>query len=171
MRTRAKTISATIGLVLTIMLLGGCSTTGELKMQESVKDKAVRGEAVFLQVTAVNPGDNNTAIQLKGQLASYLLGAGFFNKIARAKDEHADYTITVNLTEIESVSGVARVMLGVFAGRNKVAGDVTVVDAQSQQTVRAFSFSGESAAHPFSGKSDLSDAINKAVEEIAKGLK
>ncbi len=94
-----------------------------------------------------------------------------FSSITGPNGEGADCTITVRLTKVTEVSGVSRVMLGALAGRNEIDGAVTVVDAKTQQILRSFSFVGESAAHPFSGKSDIKDAEAKATDEIILGLK
>lgn len=165
-----KTVSGTLVLIFILGIVTGCSTTGSLKMHESIYGKTIKAAVVALVVTPPNSNGNDVAIQLRGQVASHLLGAGIFKSIADQGDRDADYKISIKLTEIDEVSGVSRVMWGVLAGSNKIAGDVTVIDVKTGQIVRSFSFRGESAAHPFSGKSDIKDAINKAAEEIIKGL-
>ncbi len=155
-------------LILVLGIITGCSTTGSVTMHESsVPAKAIKGMAVALVVT---PSGNDVVIPLRGQVAAQLLGAGLFRSITDESDPNADYKISINLTTIDEVSGVSRVLWGTLAGRNKIAGDVTVIDVRTGQKVRSFSFVGESAAHPFSGKSDIKDAINKAAEEVIKGL-
>jgi hypothetical protein len=100
-----------------------------------------------------------------------LLGAGLSKSITDQGDPDADYEISIKLTKTYEVSGESRVFLGILAGSNKIAGDVTVIDLKTGQTVRSFSFRAKSAAHPASGKSDIRDAINKATEEVIKGLR
>ncbi len=99
-----------------------------------------------------------------------LLGAGLFKIIADPSDQQADYKISITITSIKEVSGAGRVLLGVLAGTNKIEGNVVVTDQKTSQTVRHFSFFGESASHPLSGKSDIRDAIDEAAKSILKGL-
>lgn len=165
-----KILSLTLGLIFVLGMAAGCSTTGSLKMHESMEGKPIKGAVVALIVSPPNPNGNDVAIKLRGQLSAHLLGAGLFKNITGEGDQQADYKISIKLTNIDEVSGVARVAWGALAGSNKIAGDVTVIDVKTGQTVRSFSFIGESAAHPFSGKSDIRDAIDRASEEIIKGL-
>lgn len=159
--------------MLVVALIGvatGCSTSGSLKVHEARQGQAVKGTAVTLTTLAPDEKGTDIAIQLRGQVAAHLLGAGLFKSIANQADKDSDYNIAIKLTQIDEVSGTSRVLLGVLAGSNKIAGDVTVTDARTGQTVRSFSFLGESASHPFSGKSDIKDAVSKSAEEIIKGL-
>lgn len=156
-------------VVSVVGLAAGCSTTGSLNMHEARQGHSIKGAVASLTTLAPDEKGNDTAIQLRGQVAAHLLGAGLFKSISNKGEKDSDYNIAIKLTEIDEVSGVSRVLLGVLAGSNKIAGDVTVTDGTGQ-TVRSFSFLGESASHPFSGKSDIKDAINKSAEEIIKGL-
>jgi hypothetical protein len=157
-------------VVSVVGLAAGCSTTGSLNMHETQQGHSIKGAVASLTTIAPDEKGNDTAIQLRGQVAAHLLGAGLFKSISNQGEKDSDFNIAIKLTEIDEVSGVSRVLLGVLAGSNKIAGDVIVTDARSGQTVRSFSFLGESASHPFSGKSDIKDAINKSAEEIIKGL-
>lgn len=164
----------TLLLVIGLMLVVGCSTSGSIRMHDSVGDKTIKGSTVslivFPNVSESNGNENDIAIKLRGQIAAQLLGAGLFKNIAGDGDQGIDHKITVKITEIREVSGVARVMWGAMAGNNKVAGEVTVINIKTGDDIRSFSYIGESAAHPFSGKSDIRDAIDRAAEEIVKGL-
>ncbi len=167
---KIRNISLALVLIFVFGMVAGCSTTGDLKMHQSVNGKTIKAAVVALIVTPPSPKENNVAIQLRGQVAAQLLGAGLFKSITDQGSQDADYEVNIKLTRVDEVSGVSRVLLGALAGSNKIAGNVTVIDAKTKQTVRSFSFRGESAAHPFSGKSDISDAISKSAEEIIKGL-
>ena len=163
-------VSLTLVLIFILGMVTGCSTTGSLKIHESIEGRTLKGAVAALIVTHPNSNENDIAIRLRGQVATHLLGGGLFKSITHQGDQDADYKISIKLTEIDEVSGVSRVLWGVLAGSNKIAGDVTVIDVKTGQTARSFSFRGESALHPFSGKSDIKDAIEKASEEIIKGL-
>ena len=159
--------------IVSVMLaiLSGCATEGHFTTNAGSNGKAVTGKVAALVVEAPNSDAASVALQLKGQVAAQLLGAGMFSSIADPNTGGADCTITVKLTKVDEVSGVSRVMLGVLAGRNTIEGLVTVTDAKTNQTLRSFTFTGESASHPISGKSDIKDAEEKAAEEIIAGLK
>ncbi len=140
-------------------------------MNQSSTTNPIKGRVVALDVTSNIPEHNNVVINFRGAIASKLLGNGLFQTITDSGNHNAEYLISINLTDIKEVSGVSRVMLGVLAGANKIAGNVNVVEAMTGQTIKSFSFVGESASHQMSGKSDIKDAIEKASEEIIKGLK
>lgn len=148
----------------------GCSPTGSFKMQKFIEGETIKAAVVALIVTPPNSNGNDVAIHLRGQVAAHLLGAGLFKSITEQGDQNADYKISIKLTTIYEVPYSSRYHFGVLAGSNKITGDVNVIDVKTGQTVRSFSFHGKSAAHPLSGKSDMKDAINKATEEIIKGL-
>ncbi len=168
MANSARAFLLTLIVVVVLGVVIGCSTSGSVTMRESsIAGKSIKGSVVALVVA---PPGNDVAIPLRGQVASQLLGAGLFKSITDQDDKTAEYKIVIDIDAVREVSGVNRVLWGVMAGSNKITGNVTVTDVKTGQTVRAFSFIGESAAHPFSGKSDIKDAINRAAEEIMKGL-
>lgn len=167
---KLSTISRALLIASMLSMVTACSTTGTMTMNSQAQGQVIKGANVALVVTAPDANENNVVIKLRGEVASQLLGAGLFKSIANEAGNDADYKIDIKLTKIEVVSGLSRVMLGVLAGSNKVAGDVTVINVKTGRPVRSFSFDGESASHPFSGKSDIKDAIDAASEEIIKGL-
>ena len=139
-------------------------------MHESIEGKTVKATIAALTVTPSTSYGYEVELQLRWQVASQLREAGLFKSITEQGDQNADYTISIILTTIDEVPYQDRYIFGALAGSHKITGDVTVIDVKTGQTVRSFSFSGKSAAHPLSGKSDMEDAINKAAEEIIKGL-
>ncbi len=168
--SKLKVFSGTLILFFALGIIMGCSTSGSYKMRDSIEGKTIKGAVVGLTVVPPNPDALSIAIQLRGLVATQLLGAGLFKTISDSSDKNADYDISIKLTNLREVSGVSRVMWGAMAGPNSVGGEVTVNDIKTGQTVRSFSFEGESASHPFSGKSDIKDAISRAAEEIINGL-
>ncbi|MFC1895497.1 DUF4410 domain-containing protein [Thermodesulfobacteriota bacterium] len=167
---RNKICSLMFVVIFILVMLTGCSTTGSLKINESVEGQTIKGAVVALIVTTPNSNRNEVAIHLREQVVKHLLGACLPKNITEQGDQNADYMIAIKLTTIHKVPYSSRYHCGVLAGSNKITGDVTVIDVKTGQTVRSFSFHGKSAAHPLSGKSDMKDAINKATEEIIKGL-
>lgn len=170
MSTELKLFSRTMILIFVFAIITGCSTTGNYKILNSMEGKTIKGTVVALTVTPRNSEGNSIATQLRGQVAAQLLGAGLFKSITDSSDQNADYSISIKVMDTREVSGFSRVMWGAMAGPNSVAGEVTVNDIKTGQTVKSFSFEAESASHPFSGKADIKDAVNRAAEEIINGL-
>jgi len=157
-------------VVAAVLAMVGCSTKGSITMMESVPGVIVQGESLKLDVVSTAKDADTVAEKLKGQIASQLIGSGAFANLSN--DVNAtDFNIVVSVKSIREVSGTERVMLGALAGSNKVAGNVSVKNSANGQVVKSFDFIGESASHPFSGKSDMRDAIERAAEEIMTGLR
>jgi len=112
-----RNISLLIVLFCILGVMSGCSTSGSLNVHESVTDEPIQGKTVDLKVVPSNAAWNQVAFRLKGAVLTQLLGAGLFKEVS---DEDANYKITIKLTEVREVSGVSRVMLGVFAGSNQI---------------------------------------------------
>ena len=167
---KIKTIFRAVLIASTLAALTACSTTGTMTMNSQSQDSVIKGRGVALIVTAPHASESDIVIQLRGQVATQLLGAGLFQSITDPTGKEADYKIDIKLTKVDVVSGLSRVLWGAMAGSNKLAGNVTVIDARTGQVVRSFSFEGDSAANPLSGKADMKDAIDAASEEIIKGL-
>ncbi|MEK9714017.1 MAG: DUF4410 domain-containing protein [Thalassolituus sp.] len=157
-------------VVAALLALVGCSTKGSITMMESVPGVMVQGESLKLDVVSEKQEAKAIAEKLKGQIATQIIGSGAFSNLS--SDANAtDFSIVINVKSIREVSGTERVMLGALAGSNKVAGDVSVTNSANGEVVKSFKFIGESASHPFSGKSDMRDAIERAAEEIMTGLR
>ena len=166
-----KLSSITLVLIFILGLLTGCSPTGSFKIHESIEDVEVKGIIAALTVTPSTPSGYEVALQLKGQVASKLREEGLFKSITEQSDKNADYKISIILTTIDEVPYQDRYCFGFLAGSDKIAGDVIVIDVKTGQTVRSFSFSGQSSAYySLSGKIFMDEAIHKAAEEIIKGL-
>ncbi len=165
-----KRRSCLITLSFLLVIAVGCSTTGSLTMHDYFDGQKIKGTTAVLKINHPDHDGTNIARQLRGEVAAQLLGSGLFRSITDEDDQDASHKILIKLTDIREVSGVSRVMWGALSGNNKVAGDVVVINLMTGQTERSFSFIGESAAHPMSGKSDMKDAISKSAEKIIKGL-
>jgi hypothetical protein len=144
---------------VTLAILSACSTEGQFAQNGAPNGKVVTGKVAALIVEAPNSDEASVAVKLRGEVATQLLGAGMFSSIVDPNTGGADCTITVKLTKVGEVSGVSRVMFGALAGRNTIEGLVTVTDGKTNQTLRSFTFTGASASHPFSGKSDIKDGL------------
>lgn len=145
----------------------GCSTSGSLKIHESIRNVTIKEAVVDLNVIPVNSNWNNVSNELKEQIANQLRRTSLSEK---KTDESADYKISITLEEVYEVSGENRSLFGVLLGPNKISGDVTVINIKTNQLVRYFSFQGESSSHPYSVVNDIGSAIYRAAEEIIRGI-
>lgn len=161
-------------LILGIIgMVFGCKSTGGYKMHECIEGRSINNALVLLVVTPPPPEfcDNDNVVTLfREQLASRLVSSGLCSDIAKPNDENADYCVNVKLTLIDEASTAARALIGVFAGSHEIAGDVSVIDLKTKETIRSFSFTGESAAHPYSGESNLQFTVMEAVDAVIAGL-
>jgi hypothetical protein len=140
-------------------------------MHESIHGVTVKATIAALTVTPSAPSGYGVALELKMQVASKLCEEGLFKSIIEPGNNNADFKIYIILTTIDEVPYQDRYHFGFLAGSDKIAGDVTVIEVKTGQTVRSFSFSAKSAAYySLSGKIFMDEAIHKAAEEIVKGL-
>ena len=139
-------------------------------MHESIGGKTIKGVIAALTVTPSTPSGHEVGLQLRREVASQLREAGLFKSIKEQDDQNSDYKISIILTTIDEVPYTNRAPFGFLAGSDKIAGDVTVIDAKTGQIVRSFSFSSKSGYYDLSGKIFMGQAIHKAAEEIIKAL-
>ena len=158
-------------LIFVLGLLPDCSPTGSFKMHETIEGKILKAGIAALTATSSTSSGHEVALRLRREVASQLGEAGLFKSITEQGDQNVDYKISIILTRIDEVPYQDRYHFGFLAGSDKIAGDVTVIDVKTGQTVRSFSFSSKSAAYySLSGKIFMDEAIHKAAEEIIKGL-
>lgn len=96
--------------------------------------------------------------------------AGIFRSLQSTPDGAA-YALTVNVTEVITVSTAARILVGALAGRNRVAGNVSVTELASGRTVVSFFAVGESAAHPYSSEAGTQEAVSAFAQQVVTGLR
>ncbi len=160
--------------VLAVMfgaLMAGCSSSAKMTVQQP-KSQAISSQStVALDVTA--PGDEDSrevAQNVRSALFGRLVSEALFKQVL-AKDEPADYRMTVALSNVDVVSQGARIFLGVFAGSNDLTADVVVIKPDETAAVTKFQVVGSSAAHPLSSENDMDDAIKELVTKIVEALR
>ena len=73
------------------------------------------------------------------------------------------------LLQFAKVTVGERLLVGTLAGRNRVNLTVQITQPSTNTLVEAYEANGESAAHPLSSESGLSDAVREAAKEVAAG--
>jgi hypothetical protein len=152
-------------------LVAGCSSSAKMTVQQPKTEIISSQSTVALDVTA--PGDEDSrevAQNVRAALFGRLVSEGLFKQVL-AKDQAADYRMTVALSNVDVVSQGARIFLGVFAGSNDLTADVTVTKAVATADLARFQVVGASAAHPLSSENDMDDAIKELVTKIVEGLR
>ena len=72
--------------------------------------------------------------------------------------------VRVTISEIKKVSGSKRFSLGSLAGRAKIKADVTLMNTATQETIGAYTVTGES------GNTDWSGGTNEAIGKISEAI-
>lgn len=175
-----------VGLALaSILFLPSCATRGaistsvapsepiEANQTVSVRVKSALVPTPFCAVCSIatsTPVSEDAAARLRERLAAALVAEGVFADVLPPTTE-AQYTLEISITEARQVGTGARVVAGVIAGRNKVAGSIRLLRSGSSASVREFTASGESASHPMAAEASLDDAVRVLAQNIIQGLK
>lgn len=168
----------TVMAAMLVLALGACSSTGAITMQQEKTASIPAGKSVSLNVESDIPPDANESQisefkeitqRVKAALFGRLVSEGVFKQVLQPT-ETGDYRMNVTLKSAYKVSQGARILVGVFAGSNKLDADVELIDESTKSTVTAFQVVGESASHPFSTESGLDDAVREAADEILLAL-
>ncbi len=117
----------------------------------------------------VNPVDKDAADVLpdiRAAILSQLEATGHYSRVTLGT-EKTDIVMTVDITKYSKVTVGERLLVGVFAGRNRVDVHVKIADAATNATIKEFEAEGNSAAHPLSSESGVSDAVREVAKEIA----
>jgi len=158
-----------IGLIIGLfMALAACSSTGKLEMTQ-VKTTAI-GVNKTVSLNIVGSAEMRMMQQLRGDLFGRLVSEKIFVKVLQA-NEPADYKLTITILETNTVSPVARIMLGVLAGSNKLRCNVKLIESATGNLKSSFVVIGESALHPLSSESGLENAVREVVANIIRALR
>ena len=137
---------------------------------EHIDHKAVAGLTVVPgEGVQLDEDESKVILKLRGQLFGRFVSDGIFKQVVQEGDP-AKYHVRVKVNAVNLVSSTARIMWGVFAGANKLDVRIELFQESSNNLIMAFTAYGESASHPFSGESQMDDAINEVVEKIILAL-
>ena len=174
--TKKELLSCCFFGLISICLLPACSSSGQVKILSPLEETA-RIDHNATAILEVVPGKGlqpdedlrEMILNLRGQLFGRLVSDGIFKQVVHEGDP-AKYYIRVYVNIADQVSMGARIMFGVFAGANELSVRVGVFEESSENSIMTFTASGESASHPFSGESEMEDAIREVVNKIILSL-
>lgn len=148
-------------------LLAACSSGGDLKVLSSAPATNLPAQpSVRLVVNAVAKDSGDVLADLRAAILGQLMASGRYSKVS-AGPEPSDLIITVDIVKYAKVSTAERILAGALAGRNRVGTDVKIVQPSTNVTVKSFEANGESASHPLSSESGLSDAVREVAKQIS----
>ncbi len=86
-------------------------------------------------------------------------------KLFKVIENDGELKLDVTITKIRKVSGAARILLGVLAGRAKIYAKCVLTNTKTNKILRKFEVEGES-----SGGSIFAGTTNQAIKEISKSI-
>ena len=151
--------------------MAACSTEGKVTPLTSGALAPIPTASVW-SLTVKGCERPNDCEDLRSAVAGRLVGANLAERIVAA-GQPAQLGLTIDVTRIRTVSGAERVIFGALAGRNEVAATATLQDLRrpTQGVLRSFKAESGSAAHPFSGESNLQDAYRQFSNDVVSGLR
>jgi hypothetical protein len=155
-----------IGMVA-IGLLASCSSGGDLKVVSSAAGQKLPAQpSLRMVVNAVAPDSTDVLSDVRASVLSQLEATGHYSRVTTTA-ETTDLVMTVDIVKYAKVTVGERILVGVFAGRNRVGADVTLVETADNTTIKKLQASGESAAEPISSESGISDAVREFAKQVA----
>jgi uncharacterized lipoprotein YajG len=151
-----------------LFLLTGCSSSGSLNYTKPASTPIELNKTVTLEVSG--SAEPRITEQLRSDLFGRLVSERIFTAV-RHREKPADYNLKINILSSSTVSPVARIMLGMLAGANKLKVDVKLFETATGKLHSNFVVTGESASHPMSSESGLENAVREVVSNIINGLK
>jgi hypothetical protein len=126
--------------------------------------------SVRLIVTAGADGADEVLADVRSAVLGQLMSDGRFSKVVVA-NEPTDLVMNVDIIKYAKVTVGERMLVGALAGRNRVNLAVKITQpGGGGSVIEAFEADGESASHPLSSESGMSDAVREAAKELAAGV-
>lgn len=164
-------------IILVLVLLVGCSSSGEVKINQALTRDIDHKAVAAIEVTTSEEVDTKdesiieVTQRLKGELFDRLVSEGVFMQVVHDKAE-ARYLLNVNLLSAKEVSQSSRIWWGALAGANTLAVTVQLMDLPSSEIpIMDYVVKGTSASHPLSSESGMDDAIREVIDEIILPLR
>lgn len=162
-------VNSRVFLIAAMLVLTGCSAGGDMKLVSTEAQLQRSYESARVVVIPKADDSKEIASDVKATVAGDLLSSGMFHRIAGA-NEPADVIVTVDIVEYARVTVAERILVGVFAGRNRVKADIELTNGKTGAVMRVFEAYGKSAAHPLSSEAGYSDALREFSKEVLRGL-
>ncbi len=156
-----------LGFTLTIIgliFLASCSPVSMVKNNVIIKPTKLSAfKTITVNVSSkIKKKDTNKLVkELKNQIVADLNK----EKLFKVLNSGGELKLNVEITEVKQVSGAARLLLGVFAGKAKIYTKCAIIDTNTNEVLRKFEAEGKS-----SGGSIFAGTTNQAVREISKSI-
>jgi len=153
-----------------VSLLAACSAGGNFTVQSATKPTNLPASpSVRIVVTPTADGSDEVLADVRSAVLGQLLSDGRFSKVVVA-NEPTDLVMNIDIVKYAKVTVGERILVGALAGRNRVNLAVKIIQPGSNTVVEAFEADGESASHPLSSESGMSDAVRQAAKQLAAGV-
>jgi len=161
-----KVLLRVAGLAL-VAMVAACSSGGNMKVLSSAPVAGLPAQPTLrLVVNPVDKDSDEVLADVRSSLLGQLQATGYYSKVV-VTQENTDLVMTVDITKYAKVTVGERLLVGALAGRNRVGTQVKIVQSSSNTTIKSFEAAGESAAHPLSSESGISDAVREVVKQIS----
>ncbi len=149
-------------IILTFFLLTGCA--GQTLVKPEGEFKIQGNKTAALLVTTLIPENGKDIEKLELLLTDKLINAQIFTNVME-KNQHADLLIKVEIKEFTKVSKSERFWYGAMAGRAKVAGKISLIEASTGKPLGSFHIESISSGGTVFAKT-TEQVIDKFAEEV-----
>ena len=158
-------------LVLGLLLLMGCNSSGRLQMDHPKAEGIYPGTAVALVMFA--PPDQvsqRAAAQLAAYLQTNLSMKTSFGSVV-SPEQAASYELRLTLRQVKEISEARRIFLNVIAGPTVLQGEVVLLRRVDSYPITRFQITSESATAPFVTGNDMGGAVEAFAKQVLQGLR
>ncbi len=149
-------------LFILLIFLTGCAAQTTIRPAKEIKIGNVKTIAV--RVATGLPDCQREIAQIRERLREKLKNSGLFEEVL-TEDRNSDLILRVDIEEMVKVSKADRFWYGAFAGRGKVAGQITLIEGGSGKILgQAHIESITSGGSIFAGTTE--EAIENFTEKI-----
>lgn len=149
-------------ITLILFLLVGCA--GQTIVKPEGEFKIPGNKTAALLVTTLIPDNSKDIEKLELLLTDKLRNAHIFSNVME-KNQNADLLIKVEIEEFAKVSKSERFWYGAMAGRAKMAGKISLIEASTGKPLGSFHIENiSSGGTVFAGTTE--EVIDKFAEEV-----
>lgn len=147
MRRHSRAAGALLVLVAASSLLSSCSSGGTSLQVAAAAPVSAHGTATVM-VKAANPDWAKIAASVEREIADRLREKSTFASVTRSGESigrQPDTVIRITLTDVRDVSEGARNVIGAFAGRGRVIGDLEILGGPDGPVVARATVAGKTS--------------------------
>lgn len=164
-------------LLAILLVLAGCSSSGELKVNGTPGKLQNNYESAKLVINPKAASSAEIVDDVRSAVTEQLLSSGYFHQIASANDP-ADVIVTVDIIDYKRVTVGDRILVAAIPilglgspQQNRVVARVALADGRTGSVIRSFDAIGSSATNVLGGEAGYSDALREFSKEVLLGLK